>query len=150
MTMTRPTHVLVPTDFSEESLAAKDYATMIADAFGATLHVLHVIPDPLTMGWASDAAHLPQLLEQTERTVREQLDRQLTPEQHKHLKAQVEARTGPPVATIVDYAERHGIDLIVMGTRGRGALERIWVGSVTQGVLQRARCPVVAISQPRK
>ena len=64
--MTKPRKILVPTDFSEESDAARVYAVMIAEAFDAKLHVLHVIPDPLVMGWGTDAAFLPQLLERTE------------------------------------------------------------------------------------
>ena len=88
--MTKPRHILVPTDFSDESNAAKVYATMLADAFGA------------------------------------------------------------PVSKIVEYAGKSGIDLIVTGTHGRGAVERMWVGSVTQGVLQRASCPVISVQQPRR
>lgn len=148
--MTKPRQILVPTDFSDESNAAKLYATMLAESFGATLHVLHVIPDPLAMGWGVDAAYLPQLLERTERNVREQLEKVLTAEERKKFSARVAVETGSPVPRIVEYAGRNGIDLIVMGTHGRGAVERMWVGSVTQGVLQRASCPVVSVQQPRR
>jgi nucleotide-binding universal stress UspA family protein len=148
--MTKPRQILVPTDFSDESNAAKVYATMLADFFGATLHVLHVIPDPLAMGWGVDAAYLPQLLERTERDVRERLDRVLTADERKKFSARIAVETGSPVAKILEYAGKNGIDLIVMGTHGRGTLERIWVGSVTQGVLQRAACPVVSVQQPRR
>jgi hypothetical protein len=65
--MAKPRHILVPTDFSEAADAAKAYAIVLAEAFGATLHVLHVTPDPLAMGWGVDAACLPRLLERTER-----------------------------------------------------------------------------------
>lgn len=147
--MRKPQQILVPTDFSDAANAAKDYATVLAEAFGATLHVLHVIPDPLTMGWGVDAAYLPQLLERTERAVQEQLDAALTPAEREkfHMKSAVD--TGAPADCIVRYASEHGIDLIVMGTQGRGAVERMWVGSVTQGVLRRAPCPVVSVQQPR-
>jgi nucleotide-binding universal stress UspA family protein len=148
--MTTPRNILVPTDFSDESNAAKVYATMFADTFGAALHVLHVIPDPLAMGWAVDAASLPHLLDRTERSVRERLEQLLSPDERQKFSAVVAVETGSPVAKILEYADRHGVDLIVMGTHGRGALERLWVGSVTQGVLQRATCPVVSVQQPRK
>lgn len=148
--MTKPRQILVPTDFSDESNAAKVYATMLADSFGATLHVLHVIPDPLAMGWGVDAAYLPQLLERTEQNVRDQLGKALTAEERKTFDARVAVEIGSPVPKIVEYAGKNGIDLIVMGTHGRGAVERMWVGSVTQGVLQRASCPVVAVQQPRR
>jgi nucleotide-binding universal stress UspA family protein len=148
--MTTPRQILVPTDFSDESSAAKVYATMLAESFGATLHVLHVIQDPLAMGWGVDTAYLPQLLERTEQNVRERLDKVVTADDRQKVGARVAVETGSPVAKIVEYAEKNGIDLIVMGTHGRGAMERMWVGSVTQGVLQRAACPVVSVQQPRR
>jgi nucleotide-binding universal stress UspA family protein len=149
MPKTKPRHILVPTDFSEAANAAKAYATVLADTFGATLHVLHVIPDPIALGWGVDAAHLPQLFERTERTVREQLDAALTPEERASLRVELAMDTGAPVDCIIRYAEKHGVDLIVMGTQGRGTVERMWIGSVTQGVLRRALCPVVSVQQPR-
>lgn len=147
--MTKPTRILVPTDFSGASDAARVYATVLAEAFDATLHILHVIPDPLTMGWGVDAAYLPQLLERIEREAQERLDKMLTTEERGKLQSHVAIEIGSPAAKIIEYAEGHGIDLIVMGTHGRGALERMWVGSVTQGVLHRAHCPVVSVREPR-
>ena len=147
--MASPRSILVPTDFSEAANAAKKYATVLADSFGATLHILHVIPDPLAMGWGVDAAYLPQLLERTERTVREQLEGALGPEERAKCQAQLAVETGAPVDRIIEYAQKHGIDLIVMGTQGRGTVERMWIGSVTQGVLRRASCPVVSVQQPK-
>ena len=147
--MVRPRGILVPTDFSEAADAAKAYATVLAEAFGATLHVLHVIPDPLAMGWGVDAALLPQLLERTERNVRERLESVLKPEEQSKFRVQLSVETGSPVDRIIAYAEKNPIDLIVMGTQGRGTVERMWVGSVTQGVLRRASCPVVSVQQPR-
>jgi nucleotide-binding universal stress UspA family protein len=148
-TMARPQGILIPTDFSEAANAAKAYATLLAEAFGATLHVLHVIPDPLAMGWGVDAAYLPQLLERTERNVRERLESVLTPEERGKFRLQLSVERGSPVDCIIAYAEKNHIDLIVMGTQGRGTVERMWVGSVTQGVLRRASCPVVSVQQPR-
>jgi nucleotide-binding universal stress UspA family protein len=148
--MTRPRRILVPTDFSDASNAAKVYATALADAFGATLHALHVIPDPLALGWGVDAAYLPQLLDRTQRQVQERLDILLTPEERAKFHAQFAVETGSPATTIVEYANKHEIDLIVMGTHGRGAVERMWVGSVTEGVLQRAQCPVVSVREPQQ
>lgn len=147
--MKRPTRILVPTDFSGVSDAARTYAAVLAEAFGATLHLLHVVPDPTAMGWGVDAAYLPQMLERIERDAREQLEKSLTSGERGKPQTHVAVETGAPAATIVAYAESHDIDLIVMGTHGRGTLERMWVGSVTQGVLHRAQCPVVTVREPR-
>ena len=147
--MTKLHQILVPTDFSEAANAAKAYATVLAEAFGARLHVLHVVPDPLAGGWSVDAAYLPQMLERTEAHAHQQLEAFLTPEERARLQVQLVVETGAPVGAILGYAKKHGIDLIVMGTQGRGTVERMWVGSVTQGVLRRALCPVVSVQQPR-
>lgn len=147
--MANPRNILVPTDFSDAANAAKAYALLFAEAFGATIHLLHVIPDPLAMGWGVDSAYLPQLLERTERNVREQLNGTLAPEERARFQVQFAVETGSPVDRILDYAEAHAIDLIVMGTQGKGRVERMWVGSVTQGVLRQAACPVVSVQQPR-
>lgn len=146
--MTKPQHILVPTDFSPTANAARDYAAVLAGALGATLHVLHVMPDPLAMGWGVDAAYLPRLLDQTERTAREQLEGSLPGALREALHARYVVETGAPVDRIAAYAETNGIDLIVMGTQGRGAVERLWVGSVTHGVIRRASCPVVTVRPP--
>jgi nucleotide-binding universal stress UspA family protein len=77
------------------------------------------------------------------------LDKVVTADDRQKVGTRVAVETGSPVTKILEYAEKHAIDLIVMGTHGRGAMERIWVGSVTEGVLQRAACPVVSVQQPR-
>jgi nucleotide-binding universal stress UspA family protein len=102
------------------------------------------------MGWGVDAAYLPQMLERIERDAREQLEKSLPSGERSKLPTHVAIETGSPAAMIVAYAESHDIDLIVMGTHGRGAIERMWVGSVTQGVLHRAQCPVVSVREPRR
>lgn len=81
--------------------------------------------------------------------MREQLEAALTPEERAKLRTEFAVDTGAPVDRIIHYADAHGVDLIVMGTQGRGTVERMWVGSVTQGVLRRASCPVVSVQQPQ-
>ena len=99
---------------------------MLAEAFVATLHVLHVMSDPLAKGWGVDSSYLPRLLERTERNVREQLDEELTAEERKKFNVRVAVETGAPVAKIIEYAGQNGINLIVMGTHERWASRRCW------------------------
>lgn len=147
--MTRPRHILVPTDFSDAANAARAYAMVLAEAFGATLHILHVVPDPHAMGWGADAVFLSELMERNERSARAEIEATLTAEERARFRAVLAVATGVPVNHIIEYARDHEIDLIVMGTHGRSTLERMWIGSVTQGVLRRATCPVVSVQQPR-
>lgn len=145
----KPTTILVPTDFSEASLEAKAYAVMLAEAFGASVHLLHILTDPVTLGWGIEQAYLPQMLERIEADAREQLEALSTPAERKALDVHAAIEIGSPAEKILAYAAGHGIDLIVMGTHGRGAVERLWVGSVTERVLRHASCPVVSVRRLR-
>ena len=55
-----------------------------------------------------------------------------------------------PVGAIVDYARDRGIDLIVMGTHGRGPLKQFMVGSVAERVVRTAPCPVLTVRHPER
>lgn len=142
--MRLPTRILVPTDFSDAAAMAQEYASGLAAALGATLHVLHVIPDrPLGDGLA--AREVPELIERASTEVRHRLEH-WQPSAHRcevHVVADV--RTGVPDATILEYAHAHGIDLIVIGGAGHGGREPSRLGRVAVGVLRRARCPVLAV-----
>ncbi len=145
-------HILVPTDFSKLSDAAAAYAAKLAIALRASLHIQHVVVDPLAGGWAADVAQLPGLLERTAAEAREKLDTKLktilTDEERGALNVVEPAvGTGQAADEIVEYADTHGLDLIVMGTHGRGGVEKMWLGSVTEKVLRKAHCPVLALRE---
>jgi nucleotide-binding universal stress UspA family protein len=61
-----------------------------------------------------------------------------------------ECLTGNPVVEIRKFAEGHNIDLIVMGSHGRTGLSRLLMGSIAEGVMRKARCPVLIVKQPHK
>jgi nucleotide-binding universal stress UspA family protein len=63
----------------------------------------------------------------------------------KGIKAQTLVKLGPVVETIIDVAEREGIDLIAMASHGRGGLSRVFYGSVAAGVLQRVDRPLLLV-----
>jgi nucleotide-binding universal stress UspA family protein len=139
-----PGRILVPTDFSDGACGAEDYAATLATALGATLHLLHVIPDrPLAEDLGADA--VPELLERTEREVRQRLERWSSSDDWRRLNVAADVGKGRPDATIVDYADQHGIDLIVLGRFGHGGPKPLQLGHVTVGVLQKARCSVLAV-----
>ena len=138
--------VLVPTDFSETSEEALGYARGLADAFKATLHVLHVIPDPYSQSWSMEATGvaIPELLKTWEQDARKRLDQLKTDD----IETEVVTQIGHPFVQIVRYARDHDIDLIVMGTHGRGAIGHMLLGSVAEKVVRKAPCPVLTVRQP--
>lgn len=143
------TRILVPTDFSECSEAAVKYARALAAAFGASLHLLHVVQDPYTQPWAAEAfpAPLGDLLEQWQSQARTRLVN-LLPEAERS-GAMIATEVGSPFFEVVRYAEEQKIDLIVIGTHGRGPLGHMLLGSVAEKVVRKAPCPVLTVRHPQ-
>jgi nucleotide-binding universal stress UspA family protein len=139
--------ILVPTDFSECSDRALAYGRGMAATFGATLHLLHVVQDPYTQPWAAEAfpAPLGDMLAQWQEQARARLEG-LVPD-NERASVTVAVQVGGPFQEIVAYAEAQHIDLIVIGTHGRGPLGHMLLGSVAEKVVRRAPCPVLTVRQ---
>jgi len=142
--------ILVPIDFSDVTSRVTEAAERMAKAFSAHLVLLHVAsPEPEFIGYDPG----PQ-------SVRNSVARELA-EEHKHLHAIDHAMEmqglkvtslviqGYAVEKIVDEAKKHHADLIVMGSHGHGLLHTLLVGSVTEGVLRNATCPVLVVPSRR-
>ena len=140
--------ILVPTDFSPAADRALEYARNLADAFGASLHLLHVFENPFAAGAFMDM-YTPapgDELERIARQSREQLEALLTDEQKVRYTPTFTARMGSPAQEILEYAREHGsIDLIVIGTSGRNRVARLVMGSVADRVVRTAPCPVLTV-----
>ena len=139
--------ILVPTDFSEPSAAALAYAKQLADAFRSSIHLLHVTMDPASQPWAEEGypASLSAMREQLKLQAQRNLAEALPAADRKKYRARLVVVAGSPFSRIVDYAKRNAVDLIVIGTHGRGALARAMLGSVTERVVRLAPCPVLAV-----
>ena len=134
--------ILVPCDFSDTSVAAVQYAVALARTFSARLHVLHV-GDRAQSQFESE---FPIGLENAvEDAVRERLLRIVTPQEEVELNPEFAVRPGAPAAEIVRYAQDANIDLIVMGTHGRGPVGHMVMGSVAEKVVRTAPCPVLTV-----
>ena len=141
--------ILVATDFSEAAEAALSYGRALARAFGARLHVIHVVDDMyLRLGGDAYAAVLPELQQDVERQARERLDQLVVDNDPTPLPIDVIIRDGGAAPEIVKYAKDADIDLIVVGTHGRGAVAHLLMGSVAERVVRTAHCPVLTVRHP--
>jgi nucleotide-binding universal stress UspA family protein len=141
--------ILVATDFSEAADAALSYGRALARAFGARLHVLNVVDDMyLRLGGDAYAAVLPDLQQDVERQARERLEALLVDNDPTPLPTDLIIREGAAAQEIVKYAKDGGIDLIVVGTHGRGAMAHLLLGSVAERVVRTASCPVLTVRHP--
>jgi nucleotide-binding universal stress UspA family protein len=141
--------ILVPTDFSEASQAALDYAKALAAPFGASLHLVHVMEDLLAHAWAAEVyvASMPNLRDEIEKEARERLSAMLAPGEHQQFASVAALLTGNPFLEIIRYAKTQQVDLIVIGTHGRGAIAHMLLGSVTEKVVRKSPCPVLTVRE---
>jgi nucleotide-binding universal stress UspA family protein len=139
--------ILVPTDFSEASESALKYGKALADAFGASLHLVHVMEDLLAHAWSAEVyvASMPALREEIAKEATERLAGMLTDDEHQRLKSTTAILAGNPFLEIIRYAGAQNVDLIVIGTHGRGALAHMLLGSVAEKVVRKAPCPVLTV-----
>ncbi|MDE3154604.1 MAG: universal stress protein [Acidobacteriota bacterium] len=141
--------ILVPVDFSETSGVALKYGKALAENFGASLRLLHVLENPLLQNVASEVyVPPPNFYEDWEKAVREKLDGLLPVAERTALRATCEIRQGSPFTEILRYAADENIDLVVMGTHGRGAVGHLLLGSVAERVVRKAPCPVLTVRHP--
>ncbi len=140
--------LLFPTDYSDLARAALAHAIALANLFKAEFHCLHVIDDAYQYWSALGPESIPmgpppeELLElgktRMEAFVAEHLTALETP-------PVTQLAIGRPFAEIIAYAREHDIDMIVMGTHGRGAIAHMLLGSTTEKVVRKAPCPVLTV-----
>ena len=133
--------ILHPTDFSESSARALQYAIDLARDYGATLALLHVWQEPAAIfSTAEPIAGLDPAELRAEAKAR--LDAVPTPDGVVVERHFVE---GEPAKEIERFANDRTTDLIVMSTHGRSGISRLVIGSVAEQVLRHAPCPVLTI-----
>jgi nucleotide-binding universal stress UspA family protein len=138
--------VLVPTDGSEQALAAARRAFDLAERYGATVHGLYVV-DTGT-GWltVSKPDVREALREVGEDAGSEALAALEVLAGEFDADLVTELREGTPEAVVLEYVDEEGIDLVVMGTHGREGLRRRLLGSVAERVVREAPVPVMTVT----
>jgi nucleotide-binding universal stress UspA family protein len=137
--------ILAPTDMSELSSVGVRYALEMARELSAEVMVYYVVP--MSEDWfAGYEKHGPvrNLLANEEATLDKFLVEKFADDM-KLMAIRQKVEFGAPHTSIVDMAEREGADMIVMSTHGRTGLNHMLLGSVTERVVARAPCPVLAI-----
>ena len=140
--MTMYKRILVPTDGSAGMTRVIDHAADLARAHGADLHFLYVVDTasfahlPMETSWGSVTS---MLREEGEAALRDAADRAVADD------CVTTITEGPPSREIVAYAREADCDLVVMGTHGRGGLDRLILGSVAERVVRTAEVPVLTV-----
>jgi nucleotide-binding universal stress UspA family protein len=138
-------NVLFATDFSPTSEAALSYAAAVCHHFGSTLHVVHVISDAniLMMTGGVDYASVGTIYEDAHTDAKEKIADIAARCQSIPCRSHV--RHGQVWKNVDEIIAAEAIDLIVVGTHGRGGLGKLLLGSVAEGILRHASCPVLTV-----
>lgn len=136
--------VLAPVDLSDQSETVMKHAAALSDAYAAPLDLLHVVEeaaypnayglDPLTPSLPNVQDRAREALE----TLAGELELRTDP-------VNIHVLAGHAARDIVEFADKHEADLIVMATHGRTGLKRFLIGSVAEKVVRRAPCPVFTL-----
>jgi nucleotide-binding universal stress UspA family protein len=143
-----PIHrILVPTDFSEPAAAALKWAATLAKEFDARLYLLHVVPEPYAYPWGTELSTLPMtdVLAQSEEASRGRLKELAASTNLPVDRVVTNAVIGTPVDQVLALVKDQQIDLVVLGTHGRGLVGHLLLGSVAERVVRRSPVPVLTV-----
>jgi nucleotide-binding universal stress UspA family protein len=158
--------ILYATDLSETARHAVKYACTIGEKYGATVTVLHVVPnvlDEFSMDTGIDLADhvdektLKEFNEQGVTRAKERIRERIEEASQAVTreipccplnKEDIRVEVGNPADRIVSVAETENYDLVIMGTHGLGKWEEAIVGTVAGGVIRKCRKPVLVVKLP--
>lgn len=138
--------ILLPTDFSEGAVSSAVAARRIAEQFGASLHVLHVLDEPVALDpmFRGDIP-LEMLRERMGKYAAEGMEAFVAANLAGLEGVTASVVSGVPYREIVRVARESNADLIVIGTHGRTGVEHVLFGSTAEKVVRNAQCPVLTI-----
>ena len=144
--------LVVGTDFSVCAARALAWAVSLAKLSGARVHLVHVLLEPVQALDVAAALPYPdvEVRREWEEAARVKLDREVRAAQKRGVATTAEIRWGRPSDSIVDTAHRQKASMIVLGTHGRSALEKLLLGSTAERVLRIATLPVLTVREKRK
>jgi nucleotide-binding universal stress UspA family protein len=130
--------ILVPTDFSEQEEVERDYAWKLAKGFDSDITLLHILE-------LHDYEFPPRVLDEMLDSVLKKLKQRKRREKEDIKIIEDVTRAIDAPVGIVDYADTHRIDMIVISTCAQSKLERFFLGSTTEKVISYSPMPVFAI-----
>lgn len=143
--------ILHPTDFSVCAEGARAQAIWLARTLGAELILLHVaVEAPLYAEGMLGMKQVQQVYDAQRKWAEETLEARTTESCDTGVSGRWKLAVGAPAAEIVRAAEEEGVDMIVMGTHGRGGLGQLLLGSVANRVIRLAAAPVLLVRESPK
>ena len=141
--------ILVGCDFSEDSFLAFQHGLSLAQEFQSELHLVHVMEPPVYMDMFKTSIEYGEELKMDLQTrIKDKLEKMVPTEAFNWCTPQTVLLDGPSHDELIRYAKNNDIDLIVLGIRGQGLVERLFIGSTTDRVVRQTPCPVLSVCLP--
>ncbi len=145
-------NILCPTDFSDPSYDALKVADELAAHFGATLHIVNVVPlVPIVeapIGVESASFNVASYQQELEGQAHKSLQNLVEQKVGKGVTTATEVLIGNAAGEVMRYAGEKGVDMIVIATHGLSGWRRFISGSTTEQIVRQASCPVLTIRKP--
>ena len=139
--------IVYPVDFTENSEKVLPYVKLMVERLGADLDIVHVVKSAEEFaGYEMGAALYTTWEKELTEGAQKAMERFVEDHMSDIKNVGTSVLIGDPVEEIVDYATKNNVGLIVIGTHGRKGLERILFGSVAEGVVKNAPCPVLSVN----
>ena len=145
--MIKMSRILYPTDFSDLSLVALNYAKSFASQYDSEIHCIHVVDEAYQywMMFGPDGGVVTPNTEPILDAVRQQMDKFIKTNLTGIPRVTTKIVTGKPFLEIIRYAKENQIDMIVQATHGRSGLKHVLMGSVAERVVRKSPCPVLTV-----
>jgi len=146
--------IVVAVDFSNATPLVLEMASGLAKAFGARVHLLHVVePEPSYTAYGFTPDEFPALhayQEEAKRRATAQLEALLATVSLGLPDAQCHIAEGSPLHSLLDYIKEIGADFVVLGSHGHGAIASLLLGSVAEGMVRKAAVPTLIVPAPHE
>ena len=145
--------IVVAVDFSNATAGVMEMGKNLAKAFGARLHLLHVVePEPSYTAYGFTPDEFPALhayQEEARRRAASKLDELLEDAKASLPDAVSQVAEGSPLHTLLDCVAETGADFVVLGSHGHGVIASLLLGSVAEGMVRKATVPTLIVPAPK-
>ncbi|MCK5070192.1 MAG: universal stress protein [Desulfocapsa sp.] len=157
--MSQISKILYATDLSESAKPAMAWARSLAGKYDAQINVIHVIPDASKEISAFGADRKkPSISDERDAAISSKKNEilALCKKRHSDLPTctldleHILIKLGAPVAEIIDTVENGDFDILVLGTRSKSLIDKVFLGSVARGVMDQCPIPVLTVRLPPK
>jgi len=141
--------ILAAIDFSDATPGVLETAGQVAKAFDASLTVIHIVePEPSYTAYGFTPDEFPAMhafQEEARRRAQRRLDEVVESLKPDVTNAKGVIAEGSPLHCMMEHVEKNGIDLVIVGSHGHGALASLLLGSVAEGMVRKAKVPTLVV-----